>query len=92
MDVIIDGVMVAKFRVDTGSSVNIMNMETMELRLTNMVPPFIILKMTVYTRTKPLGQLLHILVQIASREYKIDFIIFQTNDTIQPIPRILGRP
>lgn len=34
-------------------------------------------KMADYTRTKPLGQLLQLPIQIASQEYKIDFIILR---------------
>ena len=91
VDVIIEGVMVVGFQVDTGSSVNLMSMETMEeLGLTNMVPTSIILKMADHTRTKPLGQLPQVPVQIASWEYKIDFVVFRTIDAIQPIPEILG--
>ena len=93
VDVIIDGVLVAGFQVDTCSSANLMSMETMEeLKLTNMVPTSIILKMADHTRTKPLGQLLQVPVQIAGREYKIDFIVYRTADAIQPVPGILGRP
>ena len=92
VDVIIEGVMVVGFQVDTGSSVNLMSMETMEeLGLTNMVPTSIILKMADHTRTKPLGQLPQVLVQIVSWEYKIDFVVFRTIDAIQPIPGILRR-
>ena len=66
VDVIIDGILVAGFQVDIGSSVNLMSMETMEeLGLTNMVPTSIILKMADHTRTKPLGQLPQVPVQIA---------------------------
>lgn len=42
-----------------------MSMKTMEeLRITNMIHVSIILKMVDHTRTKPLGQLLQISVQI----------------------------
>ena len=93
VDVIIDGVMVVGFQVDTGSSVNLMSLKTIkELRLANMVPTSIILKMAYQTRTKPLGQLLQVPIQIVGREYKIDFIIFRTTVAIQPILGILGRP
>jgi hypothetical protein len=69
VDVIIDGVTVVGFQVDTRSSVNLMSMETMEeLGFTNMNPTSIILKMEKYTHTKPLGQLPQVLVQIAGRE------------------------
>ena len=92
MDVIINGVMVAGFQVDIRFSVNLMSMETMiELRLTNMVPISIILRMANHTRTKPLGQLLQVHVQIVGKEYKIDLIIFRTIDIIQPKPGILGK-
>ena len=57
-----------------------------------MVPTSIILEMVDHTRTKPLGQLPQVPVQIAGREYKIDFIVVQIVDAIQPIPGILGRP
>ena len=91
VDVIIDRVMVVGFQVDTGSRVNLMSMETMEeLGLINMVPTTIILKMADHTRTKLLGQLSQVLVQIVGREYKFDFVVFQTMDAIQPIPGILG--
>jgi hypothetical protein len=86
------GVLVQGFQVDIGSSVNFMNMETMEeLRLTNMVPTSIILKMADHTCTRSLGQLLQVPVQIAGQEYKIDFVVFRITDAIQPIP-ILERP
>ena len=92
VDVIIDGVLIAGFQVDTGSSVNLMSMETMEESgLTNMVPTSIILKMVDHTCTRPLGQLSKVPIQIAGQEYKIDFVVFRTTDAIQPIPRILGR-
>ena len=57
-----------------------------------MVPTSIILKMANHTHTKPLGQLLQVLVQIAGKIYKIIFIVFQTTHTIQLIPSILGQP
>ena len=70
-----------------------MSMETMkESGLTYMVPTSIILKMVDHTRTKPLGQLLQVLVQFVGMEYRIEFIIFQTTDAIQPILGILGTP
>ena len=93
VDIIIDGVLVVGFQADTGSSVNLMSIETMEdLELTNMVPTSIMLKMADHTRTRPLGQLPQVPVQIAGHEYKIDFVVFRTTDAIQPIPGILGRP
>ena len=57
-----------------------------------MVPTSIILKMADHTCTKPLGQLPRVPVQIAGREYKIEFIVFRNAVAIQPIPRILGQP
>ena len=65
VDVIIDGVMVAGFQVDTRSSVNLMSMETMEaLGLTNMILTSIILKMADHTHTTPSDQLLQVPIQI----------------------------
>ena len=93
VDVIIDGVLIPGFQVDTWSSVNLMSVETLnELGITKMNPTPIILKMADHTRTKPLGELPQVLVIIAGKEYKIDFIVFRTSDAIQPIPGILGRP
>ena len=77
VDVIIDGVLIPGFQVDTGSSVNLMSVETLnELGITKMNPTPIILKMADHTRTKPLGELPQVLVIIIGKEYKIDFIIF----------------
>ena len=93
VDVTIDGVMIPGFQVDTGSSVNLMSVETLnELGITNMTPTPIILKMADHTRTKPLGELTQTSAIIAGKEYRIDFIIFRTSDAVQPIPGILGRP
>ena len=93
VDVIIDGVLIPGFQVDTGSSVNLMSVETLnELGITKMNPTPIILKMAYHTRTKPLGELPQVSVIVAGKEYKIDFIVFRTSDAIQPIPGILGRP
>ena len=52
VDVIIDGVLIPGFQVDTGSSVNLMSVETFnELGITKMNPTPIILKMADHTRT-----------------------------------------
>jgi hypothetical protein len=93
VDVIIDGVLIHGFQVDTGSSVNLMSVETLnELGITKMNPTPIILKMADHTHTKPLGELPHVPVIIVGKEYKIDFSVFRTSDAVQPIPGILGRP
>ena len=93
VDVIIDGVLIPGFQVDTGSSVNLMSVETLnELGITKMNPTPIILKMAYHTCTKPLGELPQVSVIIVGKEYKIDFIIFRTSDAVQPIPGILGHP
>ena len=67
IDLTIDGTQLVGFQVDI-QVVNLMSMETMkELGLTNMVPTSAILKMANQTRTKPLGQLLQVPIQIVEQ-------------------------
>ena len=92
IDVIIGGALISGFQIDTGSSVNLMNIDTMsELGITNVVSTTIILKMADSSRVKPLGVLEQIPTLIANIEYKVDYVVFKTMDGIPSYPGLLGR-
>jgi hypothetical protein len=78
VDVIIDGSLINGVQVDSGSSVNLMNVDTMEeLGLTSMTTTPIILRMADQSRVKPLGMLSQLLTTIGGIDYKIDYVVFK---------------
>ena len=78
IDVTIDGVMIPGVQVDGSSSVNLMNVDTMDaLNLTGLIPTTLILRMVDHSRVKPLDILRAIQTVIAGIMYHIDYIIFK---------------
>ena len=93
IEVMIDGSLIYGVQIDSGSSVNLMNHDTMEeLGLTNMTPTPIILRMADQSRVKPLGLLSQIPTIVGGIEYKVDYIIFKITESISSYPILLGRP
>jgi hypothetical protein len=93
VDVIIDGSLIHGVQVDTGSSVNLRNVDTMEeLGLTSMTTTPIILRMVDQSRVKPLGMLSQLLTIIGGIDYKIDYVVFKVSESISTYPILLGRP
>jgi hypothetical protein len=93
VDVIIDGSLINGVQVDSGSSVNLMNVDTMEeLGLTSMTTTPIILRMADQSRVKPLGMLSQLLTIIGGIDYKIDYVVFKVLEPISTYPILLGRP
>jgi hypothetical protein len=89
----IDGSLIQGVQIDGGSSVNLMNHETMdEIGLTNMISILIILRMADQTKVKPLGILKQVPILVGIIEYKIDYIIFKITKSISSYPTLLGRP
>jgi len=89
----IDGSLIYGVQVDSGSSVNLMNFETMEeLGFTTMTPTPIILRMADQSRIKPLGMLSQIITTIGGIDYKIDYIVFKLSESISSYLILLGRP
>jgi hypothetical protein len=93
VDVMIDGSLILGIQIDGGSSVNLMNQETMdEIGLTRMIPTPIILRMADQRKVKPLGILKQVPTLVGGIEYKIDYIIFKITGSISSYPILLGRP
>jgi len=93
VDAIINGSFIYEVQIHSGSSVNLMNFETMEeLRLTTMTSTPIILRMVDQSRVKPLGMLNQITTTIGGIDYKIDYIVFKLTESISSYPILLGRP
>ena len=93
VDVMIDGALIEGAQVDSGSSVNLMNVDTMEeLGLTNMTSTPIILRMADQSRVVPLGILKGIITNIGGLRFKINYIVFKVSESISTYPILLGRP
>jgi hypothetical protein len=93
IDVMIDGSLIQGVQIDGGSSVNLMNQETMdEIGLTNMISTPIILRMADQSKVKPLGILKQVPTLVGGIEHKIDYIIFKITESIPSYPILLGRP
>jgi hypothetical protein len=93
VDVMIDGSLIQGAQIDGGSSVNLMNLETMdEIGLTNMISTPIILRMADQSKVKPLGILKQVPTLVGGIEYNIDYIIFKIIKSISSDPILLGRP
>jgi hypothetical protein len=85
--------LIIRVQVDGGSSVNLMNAETMEkLGLTQLKPTTLILRMVDQSQVKPMGVLLEVHTIIAGIEYKVDYIVFKLLTSIFAYPILLGRP
>ena len=93
IDVIIDGSLINGVQVESGSSINLINVDTMEeLGLTSMTTTPIILKMANQSRVKPLGMLSQLLTTISGIDYKIDYVVFKISESISTYPILLERP
>jgi hypothetical protein len=76
-----DGSLIEGVQIDGGSSVNLMNVETMEeIGLTNMSTTPIILRMADQSHIKPLGILNQISTTIGGIEYKVNYVIFKVSE------------
>jgi hypothetical protein len=92
-DVMIDSSLIQGVQIDGGSSINLMNQETMdEIGLTNMISTLIILRMADQSKVKPLGILKQVPTLVGGIEYKVDYIIFKITESISSYPILLGRP
>jgi hypothetical protein len=93
VDVMIDGSLIQGVQIDGGSSVNLMNQETMdEIGLINMISTPIILRMANQSKVKPLGILKQVPTLVGGIEYKIDYIIFKITESISSYLILLDRP
>lgn len=71
VNIVINGVLITGVQIDGGSSVNLMSAKTMEeLRLTQLKPTTLILRMANQNQVKPMGFLLVVHTIIVSIEYK----------------------
>ena len=72
VEVFIDGSLIEGVQIDSGSSVNLKNADTMEeIGLTTMTTTSIILRMAYQSRVKPLGILKQILTTIGALIFKL---------------------
>ena len=93
IEVFIDGSLIEGVQIDSGSSVNLMNADTMEeIGLTTMTTTPIILRMADQSRVKPLGILKQVLTTIGGIDFRIDYIVFKITESISSYPILLGRP
>lgn len=92
VDISIDGLLVSGVQLDGGSSVNLMNMETMlSLQLTGIKGTKLILRRVDQSRVKLVGILHEVKTIIAGLVYYIDFIVFQPSSPHTSYPILLGR-
>ena len=83
VEVFIDGSLIEGVQIDSGSSVNLMNVDTMEeIGLTTITTTPIILRMADQSRIKPLGILKQVLTTIGG----IDYIVFKVTESISSYP------
>ena len=93
VELFIDGSLIEGVPMNSGSSVNLMNADTMqEIGLTTMTTTPIILKMADQSRVKPLGILKQVLTTIGGIDFQINYIVFKITESISPYPILLGRP
>ena len=93
MDVVIDGIVLRGVQLDGGSSVNLMNLDTMiSLQLIDLQDTKLILRMANQSRVKPMEILSSVKTTKAGNSYWIDYIIFQPNSPHASYPILLGRP
>ena len=93
VEVFIDGSLINGVQIDSGSSVNLMNADTMEeIGFTTMTTTPIILRMADQSCVKPLGILKQVLTTIGGIDFHIDYIVFKVTESISPYPILLGRP
>ena len=93
VEVFIDGSLIEGVQINSKSSVNLMNVDTMEeIGLTTMTTTPIILRMADQSRVKPLGILKQVLTTIGGIDFRIDYIVFKVTESISSYPILLGRP
>ena len=93
VDVVIDGIVLRGVQLDGGSSVNLMNLDTMtSLQLIGLQDTKLMLRMIDQSRVKPMGILPNVKTTIANNSYWIDYIVFQPNSLHASYPILLGRP
>ena len=93
VEVFIDGSLIEGVQIDSGSSVNLMDADTMEeIGLTTMTTTPIILRMANQSHVKPLGILKQVLTTIGGIDFQIDYIVFKVIESISPYLILLRRP
>ena len=93
VEVFIDGSLIEGVQIDSGLSVNLMNVDTMEeIGLTTMTTTPIILRMADQSHIKPLGILKQVLTTIEGIDFQIDYIVFKVTKSISSYSIFLGRP
>ena len=93
VEVFIGGSLMEGVQIDSESSVNLMNADTMEeIGLTAMTTNPIILRMVDQSHVKPLGILKQVLTTIGGIDFQIDYIVFKVTESISSYPILLGRP
>ena len=93
VDVMIDGSLIQGVQIDGGSSVNLMNQETMDkIGITIMISTLIILRMVDQSKVKLLRILKQIPTLVGGIEYKVDYIIFKVTESISSYPILFSKP
>ena len=93
VEVFIDGFLIDGVQIDSGSSVNLMNADTIEeIGFTTMTTIPIILRMVDQSRVKPLGVLKQVLTTIGGIDFQINYIVFKVTESISPYSILLRRP
>jgi hypothetical protein len=78
-------------QIDGGSSVNLMNIDTMlSLHLPRLEETKLVLRMADQSRVKPLGIIPKVKTSISGITYFIDFIVFQPSTSNTSYPILLG--
>ena len=93
VDVFIDGCFIQRAQIDSGSSVNLMNVETKdEMGLKTMTTTLIILRMVNQSRVKPLGIVRRISTLIGSILFKNSYVIYKVSKSLSSYPILLDKP
>ena len=93
VDFFIDGTLIEGAQIESGSSVNLMIVDTIdEISLKTIATTLIILRMANQSWIKPLDIFRHVLTIIWGLEFKIDFIVFKVTKSISSYTILLGRP
>ncbi|KAL3685728.1 hypothetical protein R1sor_003750 [Riccia sorocarpa] len=90
--VTIDGHLIPDCRIDSGSSVNVITLDTMRaLGLTNMLPTATILRMADGRNIRPVGELKSVHTLIGEQTYLVNYIVMDMSHPAQ-FPVLLGVP
>ncbi|KAL3685158.1 hypothetical protein R1sor_003180 [Riccia sorocarpa] len=90
--VTIDGNLIPDCRIDSGSSVNVITLDTMRaLGLTNMMPTATVLRMADGRNIRPVGELKNVPTLIGEQTYLVNYIVMDMSHLAQ-FPVLLGVP